>query len=114
MLIPTPRVVCRTLVYAALYGVALGSLAGAEVNASGAPAWTGYDLFGRTNLVAWCIVPFDGRKRGPEERAAMLERLGIKSFAMITAPSISRPSMRKWMHCKGITFGCWRGGFRRN
>ena len=81
MLIPTPRFVCRTLVYAALYSLALGSLAGAEVNASGAQAGTGYDLFARSNLVAWCIVPFDGRKRGPEERAAMLERLGIKSFA---------------------------------
>ena len=35
----------------------------------------------RTNLVAWCIVPFDAKKRGPEERAAMLERLGFKLFA---------------------------------
>lgn len=39
------------------------------------------DLFARSNLVAWCIVPFDAKKRGPEERAAMLERLGIKLFA---------------------------------
>jgi sugar phosphate isomerase/epimerase len=38
-------------------------------------------LFARTNLVAWCIVPFDSKKRGPEERAAMLERLGFKLFA---------------------------------
>src|SRR6476660_5303060 len=38
-------------------------------------------LFARSNLVAWCIVPFDGRKRGPEERAAMLDRLGFKIFA---------------------------------
>ena len=40
-----------------------------------------YDLFARTNLVAWCIVPFDAKKRGPEERAAMLEKLGIKKLA---------------------------------
>ncbi len=40
-----------------------------------------YRLFARTNLVAWCIVPFDGKKRGPEERAAMLERLGLTLFA---------------------------------
>ena len=39
------------------------------------------DLLARTNLVAWCIVPFDAKKRGPEERAAMLERLGFKLFA---------------------------------
>ena len=38
-------------------------------------------LFSRTNLVAWCIVPFDSQKRGPEERAAMLERLGIRRLA---------------------------------
>src|SRR5947208_2129378 len=38
-------------------------------------------LFARGNLVAWCIVPFDSKKRGPEERAAMLERLGFKHFA---------------------------------
>ncbi|MCL4788645.1 MAG: heme-binding domain-containing protein, partial [Verrucomicrobia bacterium] len=40
-----------------------------------------YDLFARTNLVAWCIVPFDAKKRGPEERAAMMEKLGFKLFA---------------------------------
>ena len=39
------------------------------------------DMFARENLVAWCIVPFDAKKRGPEERAAMLESLGLKRFA---------------------------------
>ena len=39
------------------------------------------DIFDRTNLVAWCIVPFDTRKRGPEERAQMLDRLGIQRLA---------------------------------
>lgn len=38
-------------------------------------------LFAKDNLTAWCIVPFDAKKRGPEERAAMLEKLGIKHFA---------------------------------
>ena len=38
-------------------------------------------LFARDNLIAWCIVPFDSKKRGPEERAAMLQRLGFKHFA---------------------------------
>jgi putative heme-binding domain-containing protein len=38
-------------------------------------------LFARENLVAWCIVPFDSKNRGPEERAAMLERLGFTKFA---------------------------------
>lgn len=39
------------------------------------------NLFARDHLMAWCIVPFDGRQRGPEERAAMLQQLGFKHFA---------------------------------
>ncbi len=39
------------------------------------------ELFARDNLVAWCIVPFDGKKRGPEERVDMLKRLGFKCYA---------------------------------
>jgi putative heme-binding domain-containing protein len=38
-------------------------------------------LFEQKNLMAWCIVPFDSKKRGPEERAAMLEKLGFTQFA---------------------------------
>jgi sugar phosphate isomerase/epimerase len=38
-------------------------------------------LLAKDNLVAWCIVPFDGAKRGPEERAAMLKKLGLKRVA---------------------------------
>ena len=49
-------------------------------SSSGA-APSNYQLFARTNLMAWCIVPFDAKKRGPEERAAMLEKLGLKHFA---------------------------------
>ncbi len=44
-------------------------------------AASAHSLFARTNLMAWCIVPFDGKQRGPEERAAMLEELGFKRFA---------------------------------
>ncbi len=39
------------------------------------------NVFSRNNLVAWCIVPFDSKKRGPEARAQMLVSLGIKKFA---------------------------------
>lgn len=38
-------------------------------------------LFSRDNLIAWCIVPFDSKRRAPETRAKMLERLGFKHFA---------------------------------
>jgi sugar phosphate isomerase/epimerase len=39
------------------------------------------DLFGKENLVAWCIVPFDANDRTPLERAKMLNKLGIEQFA---------------------------------
>ena len=39
------------------------------------------DNFSRDKLVAWCVVPFDAAKRGPEERSAMLKRLGIGRLA---------------------------------
>ena len=32
-------------------------------------------------LVAWCIVPFDAKKRTPAERAAMVSQLGMKRIA---------------------------------
>jgi hypothetical protein len=37
--------------------------------------------FKRENLVAWCIVPFDAKKRGPEARAQMVKDLGLKRIA---------------------------------
>ena len=37
-------------------------------------------LFEKNNFAAWCIVPFDAGKRGPEARAAMLEKMGVKKF----------------------------------
>ena len=37
--------------------------------------------FQRENLVAWCIVPFDSKKRTPSERAKMLKKLGINRVA---------------------------------
>jgi hypothetical protein len=39
------------------------------------------DNFDRDRLVAWCIVPFDARQRGPVERAEMLVQLGLKRVA---------------------------------
>lgn len=38
-------------------------------------------VFSRANLVAWCIVPFDAKNRGPAERAAMLKQLGFTKAA---------------------------------
>jgi hypothetical protein len=35
------------------------------------------DILARENIAAWCIVPYDSRRRTPRERAAMLAELGI-------------------------------------
>jgi azurin/sugar phosphate isomerase/epimerase len=39
------------------------------------------DIFDRQNLAAWCIVPFDAKKRSPEERAAMVAQMGLHKVA---------------------------------
>ncbi len=57
--------------------IPLFSLAAFLVADTTAPA-TAARPFDRDNLVAWCVVPFDSKKRGPEERVAMLRRLGFK------------------------------------
>jgi len=51
--------------------------------ASGLRAQTGNKgpLFGRQNLVAWCIVPFDSQKRNPQQRSEMLNDLKIPRLA---------------------------------
>src|SRR4051812_17578453 len=63
----------------------LATSAGAAENAPAtmpatAPA-TQPSIFRRDNIAAWCIVPYDGRRRTPEERAEMLERIGLRRFA---------------------------------
>ncbi len=73
----------RLLSVVVVWGVAVMT-AGAGIGGAAEPvdvAAKATELFRRDNLVAWCIVPFDAKKRGPEERAAMLERLGFKRFA---------------------------------
>ncbi|NIJ55658.1 sugar phosphate isomerase/epimerase family protein [Dyadobacter arcticus] len=39
------------------------------------------NIYAKDNLIAWCIVPFDSKNRGPVERAEMLNRLGINKLA---------------------------------
>ncbi len=39
------------------------------------------DIFARSNLVAWCIVPFDAKKRDSGQRALMLDGLKLKRLA---------------------------------
>lgn len=65
------------------FGLLITLLIGCMTAAQAAPPESNPapSLFARDNLVAWCIVPFDGKKRGPEQRAVMLERLGIMQLA---------------------------------
>ncbi len=39
------------------------------------------ELFDKSNLVAWCIVPFDKAKRTPEARAEMVAKMGLTKIA---------------------------------
>lgn len=47
------------------------------LHAAGAPP----AILAQNNLVAWCVVPFDASKRGPEARASMLKELGFTKLA---------------------------------
>jgi len=67
-------------VKANVYGTINGLVAREQVRSARMSAPLG-QLLAKENLVAWCIVPFDAKRRGPEERAAMLERLGVKRIA---------------------------------
>jgi sugar phosphate isomerase/epimerase len=68
----------KATIYALLIAVIV-ALAAAPARAA-EPATEG-GVFAKSNLVAWCIVPFDAAKRGPQERAQMLQGLGIRRFA---------------------------------
>lgn len=75
----------KSIVALALLAWPAGAI-GAETNdtpatAKSPTATEPRDIFSKENLVAWCIVPFDAKKRGPEERAEMLKRLGIRRLA---------------------------------
>ena len=66
---PTKLLLCATTL---IWLVTTGSLVAAE---------TAADLWKRDNLVAWCIVPYDAKKRDPEQRAEMLRALGFRHYA---------------------------------
>ena len=59
-----------------LLTVSLFASASARLTAADAPS-----LFDKQNLAAWCIVPFDAAKRGPEARAEMVAKMGLKKVA---------------------------------
>jgi sugar phosphate isomerase/epimerase len=42
------------------------------------------------NLIAWEVLPFDAIARSPDERAAMLERLGFRYYAFLSPPGMDK------------------------
>lgn len=71
-----PIVSLLVVLIAAFAWLAPPSATGADADADRVDA-----LFGKQNLVAWCVVPFDSKRRGPEERTRMLRDLGLTSLA---------------------------------
>jgi hypothetical protein len=57
--------------------VIVGLLWAGMIRVPGAPP----ENFRRENLVAWAIVPYDAKGRGPEARAALLVKLGMRRCA---------------------------------
>src|SRR5436190_1068527 len=64
-----------------IFGLLISGITAADESAKASVPPKGTQLFEQKNLMAWCIVPFDSKKRGPDERAAMLEKLGFSKFA---------------------------------
>lgn len=61
---------------------AVGDSPASPSTAVGSPAvMKGGHIFARDNLMAWCFVYWDGKRRNPAERLEMLKRLGIKRVA---------------------------------
>jgi len=89
---------CRPAMIALLLSLALcaGPTASGRAAESIDVAARTKELFRRDNLVAWCIVPYDGKQRGPEERAAMLEKLGLKHFAYDWRPEHVPTFEQEW------------------
>ncbi len=80
--IPATLYLAAALVVGSTFVPTVKTSAAIEAPPSTATGDTGTPaLFARTNLAAWCIVPFDARNRSPGERAAMLERLGLGMLA---------------------------------
>jgi hypothetical protein len=67
------------------FAAAIGDVAVAQISAQlperPAPKRPVPKNFARENLVAWCIVPFDAKQRGPEARPQMLADVGIERCA---------------------------------
>jgi hypothetical protein len=69
-------------------------------------------LYQPNNLMAWCVVPFDGAKRNPAERCEMLAKLGFTRYAFDWRAEHATDVMLEWefteVQKNKLTLqGCW-------
>lgn len=59
----------------------VGSLIGLALVAGSCAPQPESSVYSTSNLIAWCVVPYDTVKRNATDRAAMLKELGFTKFA---------------------------------
>lgn len=71
-------------------------------------------VFSKENITPWCIVPFDAKKRNPQERAEMLRNLGFKTLAYdwrdANIPEFDEEIIQLKKHDIKMTAFWWSGG----
>jgi hypothetical protein len=93
----------------ALICALLGASAWAVEGASGAPTPDSQNLLSRDNLIAW-EVHLGGNISGPEERARMLKRLGLRRYAHIQHEAVSASDVDREIEAlkkNGIELFAW-------
>ncbi|MEQ8683976.1 MAG: hypothetical protein RIE86_01725 [Imperialibacter sp.] len=61
---------------------------------------TAQSIYSKSNLFAWCIVPYDVKHRSPADRIAMLKELGFKSYAYDWRAEHLATSVEEWKLAK--------------
>lgn len=77
----TPDLLMKRMVFIGIIAVLAGYMSLIATPVKGQQIKKSSDIYSRDNLVAWCIVPYDSKKRGSEARATMLNELGITRLA---------------------------------
>jgi hypothetical protein len=78
---PRPASFAAVLVFACAVALVAVSASAATATSAAPAAPAATASFSRADLQAWCIVPFDARKRTPEDRAQLLLELGLRRYA---------------------------------
>ncbi len=110
----TERFAARCLLAFAAFGLFTALTAAQTFAQLNTQAVAQESVFRRENLVAWCIVPFDSKKRNPEQRAAMLEKMGVKQLAYDYRAEHIPSFDEEVKQLKNTTSTCSPGGSQRN